>query len=66
MLNQKIIDAIKSQFTKERFLFWDDTEGQYLECIPQLAIDGVRLVMSDEAPALAKQVRDSDFETRKL
>lgn len=68
MLNQKIIDSIKSQFTKERFLFWYDTEGQYLECIPQLAIDGVRLVMSDEAPAIAikLEIAQSDTSTRFL
>lgn len=68
MLNPKILEAIESQFTKERFLFWYDTEGEYLECISQVAIDGVRLVMSDTVPALEikLEVAQSDSSTRFL
>lgn len=68
MLNQKIIDSIKSQFTKERFLFWYDTEKEYLECISSLALEGVRLVMTDTSAALAikLEIAQSEASTRFL
>lgn len=68
MLNQKIIDSIQSQLTKERFLFWYDTEKEYLECISSLALEGVRLVMTDNSAALAikLEIAQSDASTRFL
>lgn len=53
MLNPKITEAIESQFTKERFLFWYDTDQEYLSCINDSVILNVKLLMVDEIPALA-------------
>jgi len=53
MLNPKITEAIASQFNQERFLFWCDTEQAYLQCVQALTIANVKLMMTDELPALA-------------
>lgn len=53
MINPKIIEAIESQFTKERFLFWYDTDKDYLSCIHTLSIVNAKILLADELPALS-------------
>lgn len=53
MLNPKIVEAIESQFTKERFLFWHDTDQEYVACVGDLFIPKAKLLLVDDLPALA-------------
>lgn len=53
MLNPKVVDAIESQFTKERFLFWYDTDQEYVACVGDLVISKAKLLLVDDLPALA-------------
>lgn len=52
MINPKITEKIESQLTKERFLFWYDTDQEYQSCIKDLSIPNVTVFCTDEEPAL--------------
>ena len=53
MLNPKITEAIESNLTKERFLFWYDIDQEYISCVKDLVIPNTQLILADEMPALA-------------
>ena len=53
MLNPKITEAIESQFTKERFLFWYDTDQEYVACVSDSVIPNAKLILVDDLPSLA-------------
>lgn len=53
MLNPKITEAIASQFIKERFLFWYDTDKEYQPCISEIGMPNTTVVLADETPALS-------------
>ena len=53
MINPKILEAIESQLTKERFLFWYDTDVEYQDCIRELAVNHAEVIFVDETPALS-------------
>ncbi len=54
MINPKIIEAIESQFNKERFLFWYDTDKDYATGIKELSIANAKILLIDEMPALSR------------
>lgn len=62
MLNPKITEAIQSQLTKERFLFWYDTDKEYVACVKELTIVNTKILMVDEVPALAIKLEIAESE----
>lgn len=52
MSNQRIIEALETQFATQQLLFWDDPEGEFSNWVDTLALDDVRLVRLDRTPAL--------------
>lgn len=62
MLNPKILEAIKSQFTQERFLFWYDTEQEYLDCIKDFKLSNVVVMLVEEVPALQMKMEIAQAE----
>jgi len=68
MINPKITEAIESQFTKERFIFWCDTDAEYDDCINDLSMHQIKIINIDKVPALSIKIEiaDSDFEQKFL
>lgn len=52
MSNQRIIDALKTQFGSTKIVFWHDPDGEFSSTVAGLALEGVRLIRLDEVPAL--------------
>jgi len=63
MLNPKVLEAITTQFTKERFLFWYDTDQAYLACVKDLTLPNVKLLMTDDLPSLAIKLEISQADS---
>lgn len=53
MINPKITEAIESQFTKERFVFWYDTDQEYSSGIKDLTVPNAKVIFIDEVPSLS-------------
>lgn len=52
MSNQRIIDALETQFGSTQIVFWHDPDGEFANAVGGLDLGGVRLIRLDEVPAL--------------
>ena len=55
----QITDALDQVFNEEhvRIVFWNDPDGEFVESLPDIAIEGVELLNLDEVGALETKVR---------
>ena len=56
-----IIDALERLFNDEdepaRIVFWNDPDGEFVELLPDITLEGVEVINLDGAGALETKVR---------
>ena len=54
-----ITDALACAFNKEkkRIVFWNDPEAEFIDSLPEIALEGVEVLRLDEIAALEAKVR---------